>query len=49
MRRITVRVPDEVFLKLTVLSALEKRSKEELVVEAIKEYLEKRKDEIKLP
>ena len=49
MRRITVRVPDELFLKLTVLSALEKRSKEELVVEAIEEYLEKRKDEIKLP
>jgi len=49
VRRITVRVPDELFLKLTVLSALEKRSKEELVVEAIEEYLEKRKDEIKLP
>jgi len=49
MRRVTVRVPDELFLKLTVLSALEKKSKEELVVEALREYLEKRKEEIKLP
>jgi len=49
MRRVTVRVPDEVYIKITVLSALEKKSKEEIVIEAIKEYLEKRKDEIKLP
>ena len=49
MRRITVRVPDELFLKITVLSALEKKSKEELVVEALREYIERHKDEIKLP
>ena len=49
MRRVTVRVPDEVYIKITVLSALEKKSKEELVVEALREYLEKRKEEIKLP
>jgi len=49
VRRITVRVPDELFLKITVLSALEKKSKEELVVEALREYIERHKDEIKLP
>jgi len=49
MRRITIRVSDELFLKITVLSALTKKSKEELVIEALQEYLEKRKEEVKLP
>ena len=49
MRRVTARIPDEIFLKLTVLATVTKKSKEELVVEALREYLEKRKEEMKLP
>jgi len=49
MRRITARIPDELYLYLTLLAASTKKSKEELVIEAIKEYLEKHKEEVRLP
>jgi len=45
MRRITARVPDELFLKITVLSALTKKSKERIVTEALEEYLKRREEE----
>ena len=49
MRRITARIPDELYLYLTLLAASTKRNKEELVIEALREYIEKRKGEVKLP
>ena len=49
VRRIAARIPDELYLYLTLLAASTKKSKEELVIEALQEYIEKRKDEIKLP
>ena len=45
MRRVTARVPDEIFLKLTVLATVLKKSKEEIVVEALQEYLKRREEE----
>jgi len=49
VRRVTVRISDELYLQLTVLAAIAKKSKEDVVAEALKEYVEKRKDEIKIP
>ena len=49
MRRVTARIPDELFLKLTLLATVTKRNKEEIVVEALQEYIERHKDEVKLP
>jgi len=49
VRRVTVRISDELYLQLTVLAAITKKSKEDVVAEALREYVEKRKDEIKIP
>ena len=49
MRRVTVRISDELYLQLTVLAAITRKNKEDVVVEALREYIEKRKDEVKLP
>jgi predicted DNA-binding protein len=42
--RVTFELPEDLFEKLTLLSVRTRRAKKDLVLEAIKEYVEKNKD-----
>jgi predicted DNA-binding protein len=42
--RVSFELPEDLFEKLTLLSVRTRKAKKDLVLEAIKEYIEKNKD-----
>jgi predicted DNA-binding protein len=42
--RVTFELPEDLFEKLTLLSVRTRKAKKDLVLEAIREYVEKNKD-----